>query len=368
MKYFHLLLFLAVLLSGCFGNSAQPLLKKSPYDADFKHSAKKLSGKTQKTKHLKKMESAYQSAQKADLVAVDSLLNSDKPDRWLYVNAFHRRIQDRQQKVLALLPLEGNDGYKPDFLFITNIAEREAASRQAAANYLYEQAEILLAKETRADAREAYATLLDLHENYYPVWENSAVLLDSAAQLGVEHVLIEGVCQPSGLFDSKWQKFYRNPSARPAFDILINTASLNVLVSPDQETRNSYTETRDVVVRYEEKKDSNGVVIERSPIYETVSVTVTETIIEKYADASVLVDVIDGINGDLIYATTISGSSIFSESHIKIEGDQRALSSNVTASLFSIFTPTYWAMESKVLEVLNYDFNNFVRGQLWTDK
>ena len=46
----------------------------------------------------------------------------------------------------------------------------------------------------------------------------------------------------------------------------------------------------------EEKKDSTGHVIERTPIYETVEATVTEVEVTKTADASLSVDVLEEIN------------------------------------------------------------------------
>ena len=369
MKRYPSFLILVVLLAGCFGNASSPLLKKSPYDADFNYHAKRISSNSPKTKHLKKMEAAYQSAQKADLVAVDSMLHLEKPDRWLYINAYHRRMQARQQKVLAIQPLETKDGYKPDFLIIDNLSERETASRQAAARYLYEQGEMLLQEGTHAAAREAFAVLTDLQENYYPVWENAQALKDSASILGTEHILVAGGLTPTALFlDSKWQKFYLNASERASFDIIINTSRLTIDVSPDIESDYTYTETADVEVGYTEKKDSNGVVIERSPIYESVSATVTETTIEKYADASVDVDVFDGVTGTPIYATRLYAHSDFHDHYIKITGDRRALSSNVAESLFSIFTPSYFAMEDKVTDALNCDLASFVRSRFWTDQ
>ncbi len=368
MKHFHIFLLLTIFLPGCIGNTSKPLLKKSPYDADFNANVKRLSGKKQQEKHIVHLEAAYQSAQKADLLAADSMLNLDKPERWLYVNAYHRRLQDRQQKVLSLLPLESKNGYKPDFLTINNIAERETASRQAAAAYLHQKAAGLLEERTHVAAREAYSTLVDLKEHYYPVWENSAALLDSAAINGVEHILIEGVCKIDSWASSTWQKFYTNASDRPYFDIVISSHALDVDVSPDYSSTSYYTETKDIEIGYTEKKDTNGVVIERSPIYETVSATVTETIVEKTASGIVLIDVLDGMSGALIYATSLSANTIFSDRSIRVSGDSRALSSSVMETPGIIFTPSYWAMEDKIVDALNFDFRSFISSKLWTDK
>lgn len=368
MKRSFCLLLLIALLYGCTGGSTRPLIKKSPYDADFRYYSERLEGKKRKTAHIKKMEKAYQLAQKTDLVAADSLLNLDKPDRWLYVHAYYRRMQERQQKVLSLMPLESKEGYKPDLLIVGNLSERELASRKASAGYLYGQSEDLLALGTRAGARAAYRTLGNLTQNYFPVWEQSAALLDSAARVGVEHILVDSDRPFSPAYlDSRWQKFYRDPYARSGFDVVIRTHGLAVYVGPDMESTSTYTESKQIEVGYEEKKDSAGNVIERTPIYETISATVTETIVTKTADADLWVEVLDGQTGAMLRSESLSAQHVFSESRIYVSGDTRALSRCVNASVFSIFTPSYWDMERQVLDKIDTEFSWYLRSRLWTD-
>ncbi len=344
------------------------LLKSSPYDSEFNANVKRLSGKKQKEKHILKLEKAYQLAQKADLLSTDSMLNLENPDRWLYVNAYHRRLQGRQQKVLEMLPLESKNGYKPDFLFIDNIAEREAASRQAAASFLYQKGTGLLAAGTHAKAREAYTTLLNLKNNYYPVWENSAALIDSAAVAGVEHILLDGVCSPGFNIGNKWQKFYSNAGDYPKFDVIIKSHSLNVSVGFDNIHTTSYTESKDIEVGYTEKKDSNGVVIERSAIYEKISATVTETTIEKNASGQVFVEVLDGISRKSIYSTVLFASTTFSDKSVQVSGDRRALRSCVMETAGTLTPPSYWSMEEKVVDALNFDFRCLAVSRFWSDR
>ena len=367
MRQIPLFLLLLFFLASC-ATAPKSLLKKSPYDDKFYYYAGKLSAKKQKTKHLKKMEAAYQAAQKSDLLAADSLLNLDKPDRWLYVNAYYRRMQERQQKVLSLPPLKSKEGYKPDLLIINDLAKRESSSREASANFLYQQSQAMLATGRHDDARNAYATLVTLKEQYYPVWENSPALLDSASTLGVEHILLEGDLRPSNIFlDSKWQKFYREPSARPAFDVVVSTRSMGIFVGPEWESQTNNTYTKEIETGCIEKKDSNGVVIERTPIYETVTATVTETTLEKTADASVMVEVIDGKTGALIYATPLSARYVYTDQKVSVSGDSRALPGIVFASDFSIFVPSYWEMEQRARERLDQDFVWMIRSRLWKD-
>ena len=367
MKRYTVYLILFTLVYGCTNSTVKPLLKKSSYDNDFRYYSEQLTGKTRKLKHIKKMESAYQSAQKADLMAADSMLNLDHPDRWLYINGYHRRLQERQQKVLALMPLQSKDGYKPDLLILPNIAERESASRKASAQYLYQQSETLLGSGRRADARTAYSMLFNLKDNYYAYWENTIELLDSAAIVGVEHVLVTGDYKFSpGYMDSKWQKFYRDPYARETFDIIIHSRALEVTVQPQNETTQVYAESKEIEVSYTEKRDSTGNVIERTPIYETATATVLETTLEKIAKATVVVEVLDGTTGTILTTTPILSSYLFRDMSITYVGDPRALSPFMVQMAYSIPIPSDLSMENNVLGRLDDDFMSFIKSRLWT--
>jgi hypothetical protein len=265
------------------------------------------------------------------------------------------------------MPLESKDGYKPDLLIRSDMAERESASRKASAQYLYQQSETLLGTGRRADARAAYSLLFNLKENYYAYWENTIGLLDSAAIVGIEHVLLTGDYQFSpGHIDSKWQKFYRDPYARDSFDIIIRSMGLQVNVGSEVENKTCYSQSKQIEVGYNEKKDSSGHVIERTPIYDEISATVTEIELSKSANANVWLEVINAQTGIIMLRQPISSMYNFSAKSVNINGDRRALSYCPTESTFCASTPSYWEMEAKVMDQLNSDFVSVIRGRLWT--
>ncbi len=386
MRYpIFLSLLAALLFCSCAApNTAKPLLKKSPYDPSISHAAWKLDGKKKKAKHVKRLETAFQSAQRADLLATDSLLNLDAPDRWLYVNALHRRIQGRQDKIAPLLPLRADDGYRPDLLLVADIQDRETASRRAAATYLYDHANTLLAETARTGrkqpARDAYHTLRDLKANYYRYWENANALTDSAYLAGQAHILLEtdvwsgawgsqSFWQNAGPFaerhfNTEWLIFYQNPAARPHFDFKVKSRLASLYISPESRWESSRTETKQIEVGHKEVRDSTGKVVERTPIYETVSATITEIHVSKNAAAALYVEVLDGRTGSLLHTQHLSDDQHFEETAVHVSGDERALTHRPFTSIGCPSAPSDWAMEGRLADGLRGSLVYFCRGAL----
>lgn len=359
---------LCIGLFACVAPNPYPLLKKSPYDSSVSHYAGKLDGKKKKTKHVKGLETAFQSAQRADLLAADSLLNLDAPDRWLYLNALHRRIQDRQAKVTPLLPLRADDGYQPDLLLVADIAERESASRRATATYLYDRANALLAETEstgrKQPARDAYYTLRDLKDNYYRYWENANALIDSAFQAGQAHILLESDARGSLSFwqygavfaplhfNTEWLRFYQHPSARAKFDFRVKSRLTQRYISPESRWETSFTETKQIEVGCKEVRDSTGTVVERTPIYETVCATVTEVRVTKSASATLYVEISDERSGQLISSEWLSDYQNYDETFVRVSGDERALTHRPFTNISSPSAPSDWAMEDRLASSL----------------
>lgn len=382
MRYLICLPFLAALLwfSSCASPNAQPLLKKSPYDPTINNTVGKLDGKKKKPKHVKRLETAFQSAQRADLLAADSLLSLATPDRWLYINALHRRIQSRQRKIAPLLPLRADDGYQPDLLLVADIADRENASRRAAATYLYDRANALLAQThatgRKQPAREAYHTLLNLKTNYFRYWENTNALIDSAFLAGQAHILLQADMR-SGTrssqnfwmsrprqFDTEWLLFYQNPHARPHFDFVVKNSLTNLYVGLENRWETNRTESKQIEVGCKEVRDTSGKVVERTPIYETVSATVTEVRITKSATATLHMEVLDGHTGAVLHGEYLHDRQDFDETWVSVSGDTRALNCVPATTGGFPSAPSDWAMEDRVIDDLYWQLGRLCQRLL----
>jgi len=385
MRYLICLSLLAtLLLFSCATSNSRPLLKKSPYDPAISTAVWKLDGKKKKPKHVKHLETAFQNAQRADLLAADSLLNLAAPDRWLYINALHRRIQERQTKINPLLPLRADDGYKPDLLLVADISDRESASRKAAATYLYEHANALLTETAstgrKQPSRDAYATLRDLKTNYYSYWENANTLIDSAYLAGQAHILLENdpgsgawggqnFRQNAGpvkgrTFNNEWLLFYENPDARAHFDFRVKSRLTDMIVWPESRWESTRTESKQIEVGHKEVRDSTGKVIERTPIYETVSATVTEVHISKQASATLYVEVFEEYTGGLLHTQPLNDIQRFDETFVYVSGDERALSCKPFTTIGYASAPSDWFMQDRLVDNLRSSMLSYSRKVL----
>lgn len=119
-------------------------------------------------------------------------------------------------------------------------------------------------------------SLRDLKANYYPYWENTNALIDSAYKVGKAHILfetgvVEGVEDGSTFWsdvslnehfvNNEWLVFYTDPKARQGFDYLAKCRLVSLYVGSINQLTTERTETKQVEDGYDEKLDSAGHVI-----------------------------------------------------------------------------------------------------------
>ena len=124
-------------------------------------------------KFLRALEAAYAGAVQKDLDSLKMLQMQNDAENPVRQNALYRRIQSREQKLLAAGTLKSDKGYVATFRQTPGVDSMEAKSCREAASYLYQRAQNLLAiadSGARPEpAREAYFLLKNLTQNYYPV-------------------------------------------------------------------------------------------------------------------------------------------------------------------------------------------------------
>ena len=146
-------LLLTCLLTAC--HTARKHAESGDYDSAIELCVRKLAGKSKKKiKYVQGLEGAFQKAQARDLALATNLANQNRDENWEKVNRIHRQIRNRQQRVSPLLPLTAANGYRARIELI-DINQLENVSCEKAAEYLYTQAQTLLAKAERGDPRAA---------------------------------------------------------------------------------------------------------------------------------------------------------------------------------------------------------------------
>lgn len=309
----------------CGPTLAPPLIPKNDYDASLKMQAYRLKEKRKlNARQVQKFGALLEEAQAVDLRAVDSLMQTETSDKWIYINAYHRRIRARQNSVAPVLLKPVSDKAQANWVLVSDIREKEVHSRNAAATYLYDKAQELLGQAVqngqKSPARQAWQALDNLTQNYYPTWKNSVALTDSAYTLGQTHVLLDiipasgsdseqfwgSALQHKDLKTSQWCKVQTDYNLKSAVDFRVSCRLSALQVGGENTWMTTRTETEKVQVGCTEVKDSTGRVISREPIYEERTNTITCWHVSRDASATILAEVYDHASGNLLFSRTFS--------------------------------------------------------------
>jgi hypothetical protein len=341
---------LGFLLASC--RSAQKFIENGDYDAAIEFCVGKLRGKSKKkTEYVRGLEQAFARAQVRDLQLVENLLDEDRPENWEKINAVHRRIKNRQQKISPLTPLVSKDGYRAKFNFI-DIEKQERESREKAAECLYVRAQELLQQAERGDrmaAREAYKTLRDLESRYYRSYKDKDKLLSVARDLGTTRILFEvqnhsNAVLPRGFMDeilniskrdldSDWKAYYFKPVAGETYAYKAVFRVTQIDISPERVHERSYTDEKEIQDGWEYVLDSKGNVMKDSlgndikkPRKVIVRADVLEVFQSKAARLSGVVEIYNTDRNARLDSKPLSTEILFENYASTFKGDRRALS------------------------------------------
>ncbi len=293
----------------------------------------------------------------------DNLAASGRSEEWERVNRLHRQIEQRQNRIQPLLPLVSKDGYRARFEFV-DIAQMEKESRERAAEYLYQRAQVLLEQGRRGDrqaAREAHQALCDIENRYFRHYKDKEDLLREARSLGVSHVGFEVLNQSGRLLpprfedrllafglnelNTEWKRFHLNPSSDLLLDYRVVFRIDQIEVSPERVSERLYTDEAEVEDGWEYvldergnvRKDSLGNDIKRPRI-----VRVRAEVVEVYQTKAVriagLLDIRDD-RGYRLFSRPMSTEVLFENYASTFRGDRRALSKESRARIGNVPLP-----------------------------
>ncbi len=344
------LFLLSFVLTAC--HTAQKFAESGDYDSAIDFCVRKLQGKSKKkTEYVQGLEVAFQKAQARDLDAIDHLVAENRPENWERVNAIHRNIRDRQNKVTPLMPLQSKDGYAARFELV-DIARLESESRQKAADHLYNQAKELIAKGERGDklaARDAYYALCDLESHYYRDYKDKNELMATARNLGTSYILFEMKNQSNTVLprqfaerlmnigkqdlDSDWKEYFFEEKSGVQYDYKATFKVRNIDISPERVNERNYFDEKEIEDGFEYVLDAKGNVLKDSlgndvkrPRYVRIRANVVEVYQTKAARLTGYVEIYD-LSRKVLMDTRDMGTEVLFENYAStFSGDERALS------------------------------------------
>lgn len=363
--------------------SYMPIVSKNDYRASFSFINV---GKLQ--------EKALYESNNRDLTEIKLLVDQNDASDYYKVLNLYKRIQSRQEHVVANPSIIGVDGYKPSYTF-AKIDERMTKVRRMAAKYEYGRAQAMLDIARKGDkkaarrAYELYHKVLDIDSHY----KDTRQRIDEAHKLGTVHVLlkvintsyaiipreIESMIYESDLrnIGDKWTRMHTDGDDKE-IDVIATINLLALEITPDTENVHIdplKKEVKDGFVyvldeRGNVKKDSLGNDIKNDKYIDIHGewATITRT------KASIIAGKIiyeHSESKDRFYSEPIDVRYEFVDKSYGFKGDERLLTSTMRADLLKSPLP-YPDNKSIVLdsghiliEELKKELNTMAYNRRW---
>lgn len=372
------MLFRSLLLTGLLSVlgclSTNELMIRGQYDKAIKRYA----AAPRTEENVQGLETAFQRAQERDLKLADSLRMAEDSVDWIALHACYARLQRRQTDMLARHTVRARNGYTPQFSWLGDIDSLELESRRQAADQRYSLALSLLPAARRGEksaARWAWEQLNAIARNYFPVWKDSESLLNETRELGTEYVLVafsgayffhrDQLLREARLDhcldNTQWRTYHVGSHSDVVYDYELDIEILSFDVGPEQRTECSRTVEKDIFKEYKWVYDTAGKVVDKIPVYEKVSGTVTEVRLTKEARVRLHYRLMDVNAGRTMNSEMVALETGFDETWVSTSGDNRAVD-HVAASIGAPAAPNDWAMVADLAQVFRE------RTRTWLDQ
>lgn len=295
---FTQLLMVTLLLSACTG--ANYYLKQGNYGAAINLAVQKLRKNPKKAdKHILALETAWNTEKTKQLDRIEFLKLDGSPSAWIEIHDRYMDIDAYQQAIKPVLPLFIEKEFRNADIDLIDVNQELLDAKQKAAAFMYAKGEELLNRNTKLDAREAFAHFQKVKE-YYGSYRDVDTRIEEAYNKGQNHVLIrynnssqmiipQQFMNNLSQFDEKslnstWTKYHLDNQAITNFDYYIDVLIFQVNIGPEQVNSTQYTDEKQVQDGFQYVLDANGNVAKDSlgndikePKYKTITATIYRT-------------------------------------------------------------------------------------------
>ncbi len=350
MKKIILISALIIFSSCSLKKKAAEQIALGNYDMAIDLLVRKLSRKKnvkQTDKYVLLLEEAYQKAREKDLNQIRRYKMDENPQTWKEIYRLYVRLDDRQEKIKSLLPLQIISQNRQAHFPMEDYSDEILEARNHMVQVMYADALKLMHKNDVVSYRKAY-DILERIDEIYPAYKNVRDLMQEAYSKGVVWVGVTlenrtGQIIPSNLqkellnFDADrahnfWVKYEPLNKDTARFDYLMKLVFTNISVSPEKEQERIVIQEKEVIDRYRYATDANGNVIKDSlgnpikvPVYKKVRATVHEFRQFKEAMVQATAYLIDLRSGKQMNSFPLASHFVFDHKYLRVNGDQRAL-------------------------------------------
>lgn len=326
--------------------SSEKYLQKGQYEKAIDKSVKKLRKDPSNDKELYVLKEAYGKATSFDRDRVDFLEKEGREENSIEIYDLYVRL-DRRQDKLKTLPSSVLRGFT-----LVDYDSKLIASKEQAAEASYSLGIDYLEKGGRENARRAYRefeTVTSIYSNYKDVdaklsqaryeGTNQVLFVIENNSESVLPVRFDEELRKIGLADlnDTWIQYSVYEDEDIDYDYLVVLNIRDIIVSPEQITKEKYTDTKEIQdgTKYvldengNVKKDSLGNDI-REPNFVTIEAEITETRQYKEGRVGGIIEYVNIETDQLEKREDISVTAFFEHFSATFEGDRRALSSEST--------------------------------------
>ena len=353
MKKIICYILISALITSC--TSSLKLMKNGDYDGAIYKSVHKLKHKKQNEKEIVVLEQAYQKANERDRERINFLKKEGKPDNWDDIFLIYSKMDQRQQTVKALLPLNISSQNRDAQYDFVNYDDEIIQAKKNATEYFYVHALSLLDKNNKPDARKAYYELSKV-KSFSSNYKDVDKELIRSKNMGISYVLFKmknttGVPLPPSFEDeltkislnelnSEWLSYHTRETKDMGYDYTILVNMKNINVSPEGIKETNFTETKIVPDGFQYVLDAHGNVKKdslgndmKAPKTKTISCNVIETYQNKKAIIAGTLDYINNNTGQLIKTDPIASENFFEHRSMSAVGDINALKPETKAKI-----------------------------------
>lgn len=352
MKRYILYIIGFCLLSSCA--SMQQSIDSGDYDMAIDIAVKKLQGKKKEDETILALKKAYDKATEQDKTRLNQIKGSGKAAYWPEIYELYSQMDNRQSKIIPLLPLKLQNGEVVDFERFNLFDVKEEARTNAAA-YYYEEGKTLLSSGRKQDARKAYE-LFNNVKIYYAYYKDTEDLLSEAYLKGTNKVFVMSDKKGGILLPPKyeedlaaidfqanapdWVHFFWDNQTVKQFDYIVKIYFSDIQITPETVKEVHYDETKEIQDGWNYVYDFKGNVMKDSlgndikvPKMVKISCHITESQQNKAAKVLGEVEIRDGFTNKLIEKVPVAGNAVFSNFYAVAQGNQAALKEETKAKL-----------------------------------
>ena len=363
------------------------MIDSGNYDQALETSMRKLSGKkNKKEKYVRAAERAFDKATEKDMRQISYLRQKNDPAHWEKIYSIAKRIDVRQNRLQALLPMAAKEGYLASFEFVD--ANRILLdAREGSIAYRYGLAEALLNEARKGDkiaARKSFDAIKKM-QKFVSAYKNSTGIKDEARRLGMTNIYLdvrnranntvprEFVRSLKSQFTDADKDFWKQLDYEKRNDVnydLVYLVEINdVAVSPEntKETRHHFVKNEELLVDVIDQygnivKDTSGNVIQTLE-YHRHEAEVIEIHQLKEARLHISARVINPKANHTINSERFEAIGLFENYASRINGDRKAVEEKWRNMGAPQPYPTDYELLMTALDQISHNFSSFFNSR-----